>query len=150
MKRNLGSTMLSAFVFAIFLVITSISATADSGCSVANVKGRYALERHGFVVTLEGAPPVPVDEVSIASFNGAGLFEGTATVNVGGHVLKHLPFTGTYTVDPDCTGTVTVNIPALGESLSFDAVLLGGGKAVIATQTNSSAVARARAEKLDD
>lgn len=149
MKRIFRPTMLSALVFAIFLVSTSISATADGGCSVANVKGRYALERHGFVVS-PGTPPVPVGEVSIATFNGAGLFDGTATVNIGGQVFKHLPFTGTYTVDPDCTGSVTVFIPDFGESLTFDAVLLRGGKAVIATQTDSFEVAQTRGEKLDD
>src|SRR5260370_32170410 len=78
----------------------------NPGCSLASLNGRYAIEGQGAVVAqLPGfpAPPAPQGEVAIATVNGAGSFSGSATLNICGLVLTSVPFTGTYTVNPDCT-----------------------------------------------
>ena len=84
----------------------------NSGCSLASLNGRYAIEGQGTVVAqLPGfpPPPAPQGEVAIVAVNGAGSFSGSATLNIGGLVLNSVAFTGSYTVNSDCTGTVTVN-----------------------------------------
>lgn len=111
---------------------------ADAGCSLASLKGPYALERQGTIVAqLPGfpVPPAPFGEVLIATFNGAGSFSGTATANVGGVVLNSAPFTGTYTVNPDCTGTDTV-FTSVGVTLHNSIVVIGGGERFISTETD--------------
>ncbi len=123
---------------------------ADGGCSPASLIGRYGLEGQGTV--LPGGPipvpvPVPFGEVTIATFNGAGTFFGSAAVNVGGTVLNPVTFTGTYTVNSDCTGTLTVNL-SLGFSLHDAIVVLGGGQRVIATSTDPFEVVQRRGERL--
>ncbi len=124
---------------------------ADGGCSVASLNGAYATEGEGtFVGALPGfpPPPLPFGEVILDHFNGAGSFFGDAKVNAGGVVLD-VPFTGTYTVNPDCTGTVTVNT-SLGLTLHNAMVVIGGGQRFILTQTDPFAVIQRRGVRLGD
>ena len=125
---------------------------ANSGCSLASLNGRYGLEREGTVVAqLPGfpAPPAPLGEVAIATFNGAGSFSGSATLNIGGLVLHSVAFTGNYTVNTDCTGTATVNT-ALGLTLHNAIVVIGGGQRFIGTETDPFEVVQARGQRLGD
>ena len=124
---------------------------ADGGCSLASLNGPYATEGQGTVVgALPGfpAPPLPFGEVVIDHFNGAGSFFGDAKVNAGGVVLD-VPVTGTYTVNSDCIGTLTVNT-SLGLILHNGMVVIGGGQRFILTETDSFAVIQRRGERLGD
>lgn len=124
---------------------------ADGGCSDASLIGAYAVQGHGTIVAqLPGlpAPPFPFGEASLAHFNGAGTFFGNATVNFGGVVLG-VPFTGTYTVNSDCTGNLTVNTN-LGLAVHEAFVVIGGGQRLISTETDPFAVVQRTAERLGD
>ncbi len=124
---------------------------ADGGCSLASLNGPYAVDRQGTIIAqLTGfpTPPFPFGEAGVATFDGAGNFSGKTTVNVGGVVLNPT-FTGTYTVDSDCTGTVTVNT-SVGVTLHNAVVVIGGGQRLIETQTDPWAVVQGRVEKLGD
>lgn len=125
---------------------------ADQGCSVANLNGTYAVDRQGTIVAqLPGLPPppAPFGEATIAHFNGAGTFFGRATVNIGGAVANPA-FTGTYTVNSDCTGTVTVSVPSFELTLHEAIVVVGGGQRYIGTATDSFEVVQARVERIGD
>lgn len=124
----------------------------NSGCSLASLNGRYAIEGQGTVVAqLPGfpAPPAPQGEVAIATLNGAGSFFGSATLNIGGLVLHSVAFTGTYTVNPDCSGTATVNT-ALGLTLHNAIVVIGGGQLFIETETDPFQVIQRRGQRLEE
>lgn len=124
---------------------------ADGGCSPASLNGTYAVGRQGTIVgQLPGfpAPPFPFGEAGIATFNGAGTFFGKTTVNAGGFILTPT-FTGSYTVNLDCTGTVTVN-SNLGLTLHNAIVVTKGGQGYIETQTDQWAVAEGQVERLGD
>ena len=132
-------------------VVGRAVARADGGCSVASLNGPYAVEGQGTVVAqLPGlpAPPVPFGEASLAHFNGDGSFFGTANVNIGGVDLA-LTFTGSYTVNRDCTGNLTVDT-SVGLVVHEAFVVIGGGQRFISTQTDPFAVAQRRAERLGD
>lgn len=94
------------------------------------------------------APPFPFAGASFAHFNGAGSFFGDAKVNAGGVILD-VPVTGIYTVNSDCTGTITVNT-SLGLTLHNAMVVIGGGQRFILTETDPFAVVQRRAERLGD
>ncbi len=124
---------------------------ADGGCSLASLNGPYATEGQGTIVgQLPGlpAPPFPFGEVVLDHFNGAGSFFGNASVNLGGVALP-VSFTGTYTVNSDCTGTVTVNT-SLGLTLHNSMVVIGGGQRFILTETDPFAVIQRTGVKLGD
>jgi len=52
--------------------------------------------------------PVPIAAVGRVTVDAAGNFSGTESRNVGGGFAEET-ITGTLTVNPDCTGTVTLN-----------------------------------------
>lgn len=131
-------------------VVHAQNQNGQGGCSLASLNGAYAVERQGtFVAQLPGLPPPPVlfGEASIAHFNGAGSFLGSATVNIGGTVANPA-FTGTYTVNSDCTGTVTVSVPSFQLTLHEAVVVIAGGQRYIGTATDSFEVVQARVERI--
>ena len=124
----------------------------NSGCTLASLNGRYAIEGQGTVVAqLPGfpPPPAPQGEVAIVTVNGVGSFSGSATLNVGGLVLNSVAFTGNYTVNSDCTGTTTVNT-ALGLTLHNAIVVIGGGQRFIETETDPFQVVQRTGQRLGD
>jgi hypothetical protein len=77
----------------------------NGGCSVASLKGRYAFRRTGVNNVVGG----PIAETGVSFYGGdgtRGLIRNTRSTN--GEIR---PWTdepapnGTYTVDPDCTGS---------------------------------------------
>ena len=163
MKRTLP-VLLAVATFAVLLVLAPTGKKSvpvlpvvhaqdnNSGCSLASLNGRYAIEGQGAVVAqLPGfpAPPAPQGEVAIATVNGAGSFSGSATLNIGGLVLNSVAFTGNYTVNSDCTGTATVNT-SLGLTLHNAIVVIGGGQRFIETETDPFQVIQRRGQKLGD
>ncbi len=149
MKRN-KTLLLSTFLASMILGMAPSVVLADElPCSLASLNGHYAIDRQGTVVAqLPGfpAPPAPLGEAALADLNGNGSFSATATVNIGGLILR-LPVTGTYTVNPDCTGTVTVNT-GLGLILHNAIVVIDGGKRFIGTETDTFEIVQTRGEKL--
>ncbi len=126
------------------------SATTGRGrrCSNAIIKGAYAIDRTGWLLTGSGpAQYVPYGEIGIGHYDGAGNISGTVTVNVDGHVTEDLPFTGTYTVNPDCTGTNEIT-PQGSSTLHNSFVVFGGGQGYVSTQTDSTVVVQTRIERV--
>ncbi len=139
------------FVFITF--VSAASAKADGKCSLASLKGIYAIQRQGTVVAqLPGfpPPPLPFAEVTIATFDGAGSAKGKYTVNIGGIVFDRHDFTATYTVEQDCTGTATID-PGLGFMITENIIVLDAGKRVLGIQIDPSfEVIHSITEKLTD
>ncbi len=67
-------------------------------CSVATTQGTYGVWEEG-----QNPPGTPVVIVGSVTFDGAGNMSGTWSGSFGGNVVPPTPFTGTYTVSPDCT-----------------------------------------------
>lgn len=128
------------------LGVSSVRAEEES-CSVASLHGTYAVHAQGtFVEQLSPslpAPPFPFGEAGIATLDGAGHLSGKSTVNLGGVVLQPT-FTGTYTVNPDCTGTMLFTV-STGVVL-HDAIVVTG-RGTQNTQTDPFAVASRTLER---
>jgi hypothetical protein len=101
MNRNVASTAL-VIVFAATLVL-SFTATAQAGgpaCSLARAAGTYGFSDSGTVVGVG-----PRVAAGIFSLDKAGnLLNGKATSSLNGTIAEET-FSGTYTVNSDCTGT---------------------------------------------
>lgn len=124
---------------------------ARASCSQASLKGAYAVSGQGtLVASLPGIPaPAPWAESSIANFDGAGGFSGKGTVNIGGAILN-VTFTGTYTVNSDCTGDVTIDTN-LGLTVHHVIVVIRGGQRFIETESDPNfAVVQYSVERLED
>ena len=87
------------------------------GCSTATLTGTFAYTATGFLV----APPQsagPFASVGTQTFDGNGGTTATATVSLNGNILN-VAITGTYTVNPDCTGSMTLNITSQNPPVSL-------------------------------
>jgi hypothetical protein len=105
-----GNTITKALaigaVTALGLCIAPMAKAESKGCSNATLSGTYAHRASGF----ETAPPAlagPLVGVGTDIFDGNGRVTTTATLSVNGNIFP-LTATGTYNVNPDCTGTYTV------------------------------------------
>jgi hypothetical protein len=104
---------------------TNINAHAgDRVCSVASLKGKYAFRRTGVNNVVGG----PIAEMGIAFYGGDGLrgpIRNTRSTNGAIRPWTDYPApNGTYTVDPDCTGSL---FDADGTH-SNNVVVVDGGK----------------------
>jgi hypothetical protein len=103
MKRS-ALLLCGAFFLA---VLTSMSPTAAArSCSLARVAGKYGFTSSGAII----APPVGAfTAVGDVTFSETGAFSGAQTTSIAGNFFDET-FSGTFSVNPDCTGTATVNV----------------------------------------
>ena len=88
-------------------LMTAAYAEDDGGCSTAKAAGTWGFTLTGTLVLPTG--PVPGAAVGRLSLQAGGNVSGTESRNVGGGFANET-VTGSWTVNPDCTATVTVNI----------------------------------------
>jgi hypothetical protein len=96
---------IKVFVAAVLAAACLSAQSTQSTCSPATLKGTYGVWEQGtFLAQLPGlpTPPFPVVNVVIASYDGAGNFSGKYTASYGGVTVPGT-FSGTYTVNADCT-----------------------------------------------
>jgi hypothetical protein len=97
---------------------------AESGCSNGSLRGSYGFQIKGTIVGFG-----PIGGVARLVFDGAGNFTQTDNVTVNGFpIVPNRPGNGTYIVNPDCTGTQTLNTG--GQVLHTSFVLAENGKEV--------------------
>jgi len=120
MKRNISLTTL-AMVFLTMLHVglaPAARAQDERTCSNASVAGKWGFTTNGAVVGIG-----PRDSLGIFTLDGAGnLLNGKATSSLNGSVTDET-FSGTYTVNADCTGKLTITISDLSGNKILSATL---------------------------
>jgi hypothetical protein len=106
---------------------------AGAKCSEATLDGTYLFAEDGFILT--GNDQVPFALAGYQVYNGNGEVRGVQSGNFGGEVVRKEPFTGTYTVKPDCTATVTYNG---GEPFVYDLFVAPDGSKFTLVQVKPS------------
>jgi hypothetical protein len=111
---------------------TSGIARADSGsnsCSAYTLRGSYLFATHGWNIVGGIAQPKAI--VEGIAFNGDGtLISPFATVSINGTILHFGASPGSYTVNPDCTGTLT-----FAGGITYDIFVEPNGKQLWMIQT---------------
>ncbi len=114
---------------------------AQAACSNATLSGTYGALVSGYLLTgPDGAPlaaPVPRFAVNLITADGEGNITRAGTQNAGGTVSQN-PGAGTYTVNADCTFTVTYASTVLTAHLA--GVLVAGGSKAFVISTDANAV----------
>ena len=145
MKTKLLKSITGCFVFV--CALASLVATMTLGtpataraehdardgrvCTVGMLKGLYLWTVNGYASIDPNLLPITV--MSGRRFNGDGTsINEFSTVNVGGTIIDGTGEVGTYTVAPDCTGTMSVP-----EGPSFNIYVGPGGKKLWFIQTKS-------------
>jgi len=109
--HNHGFRFLLKVSLLIAFVCAANPAQAAERCSVATLRQTYGYRINGFVG--ESAPFTPFTTLGVQTFDGAGRFTAKNTIAIGSEITRDFTFTGTYTVNPDCTGTMTADFGRL-------------------------------------
>jgi hypothetical protein len=109
---------------------------AQSGCSNATLNSKYAFTDSGFEKNQpsEKESQIPIAVVGLLSFDGAGNASLTFTIAFDGGITEGLVDTGTYTVNSNCSGSISFagDIP-----INFDMVVIGtGGREIFGLPTS--------------
>jgi hypothetical protein len=106
MKRRI-----SPFLLILVLAASSSLTAHASSCSNSTIRGSYAFTIHGQIFPQGGgAAPLLIDGLAKTTFDGNGHLTQLDAVAANGNVAPGWARNkGTYAVNPDCTGTMTVS-----------------------------------------
>ena len=139
MTRTIASTTL-VIVFAVVFVL-GILPEAQAGehreCSTASLQGSFGFTSTGTLLALPPPSAGPFAEIGRQTFDGRGdNTEGTATLSTNG-TIGHVTFDGTYVVNPDCTGSMTLFVLPLGRTITLEFVIDDDGAELRALLTST-------------
>lgn len=126
----MNAKLLSLIVVGSMLMIFAELAPAQeqSGkhkeCSNATLRGSFGYTSTGTLLESYVPPPYagPFGEAGRQTFDGKGNTQGTATLSANGNINK-VTIEGTYKINPDCTGSMTLNVPQLDATVHADFVI---------------------------
>ncbi len=87
--------------------------TEDTKCTNRTLLGDYGFSIEGVFPAIPGAPVNLLRGVAMGHFDGKGNYSQVDHVVVNGNPppMEWTFGSGPYTVNPNCTGTLTINIP---------------------------------------
>jgi hypothetical protein len=140
MKRILSALIALAAAAALVVLPTMskpnvTAAHAQSGCSNATLIGNYGFSFGGFQIQHGTQRSVPFYGAGLGTFDGRGDVSATFNFGVNGIITTNQPYTATYTVNSDCTGSVTATPGSGGDNFAF--VIVGGGQEVLAVDIST-------------
>jgi hypothetical protein len=122
-KMSKARLFRSVLALGVVALIMHVSLPRAQAYDLSSLNGRYADSFSGFNPVSPGSPPgvlrpisgyAAIYEVGLYTFDGAGGFTARAVFNFGSGVIVNADwslnplFTGTYTVNADGTGTMTL------------------------------------------
>ena len=111
MKSKIARTGMVS-LFAVVLTMGMIApAHADDKCSLARSAGKWSFTDQGTVIGIG-----PRTAVGVFTLEGNGNFQGLATSSLNGTIADEI-ISGTITVNPNCTGTLSGEIFVSGVEL---------------------------------
>ncbi len=122
MKRTIAVATLVIALGLLLGIVPSAQAGQDQSCSNASLSGSFGFTNVG---TLDPEAR-PFAEVGRQTFDGDGHTAGAATVNVNGNSFP-VTVEGTYTVNADCIGSLTLTVSPLDITVHNDFVITGNG-----------------------
>jgi hypothetical protein len=123
-------------------MFASLPAYGQDAC--ANLQGSYGFSRNGTA----GSGTISAAAVGVIVFDGVGNVSGHDTTSVNGNIIRRT-FSGTYVVNPDCTGSITVTFitGTPGRVSPSDFVIVDDGKGLLLINTNAGEVILGSARK---
>ena len=139
MKRVL-SVLLTVGLFAAALIVFAISRRtvqpvyAQGGCNLATLTGNFGFTFSGLETHSSGghgSPNIPFRGAGLGTFDGVGNFSATFASSFNGSSSTGNLYSGTYTVNSDCTGLLTATPGSGGDNFAF--VIVSAGTEILAT-----------------
>ena len=127
-----------------FIRAAQAQSTGNGSCAVSTLTGAYGFVHDG----MDFGSGTHMAEVGVATFDGKGHWGHDAMLMNNGEVQHVRSREGTYTINPDCTGSAELRG---NQVYTFDFVALNGGATVIqiATRTDRSVTWEMKRQDLD-
>jgi len=119
-------------------VARASEAKSARGFSLASLKGEYIYALDGFTVQSDPTVHQPFAWAGKETYDGAGHVAGVFTASYNGAII-HRTYTGTYTVNPDGSGS-TLLTDSNGDVTHFDIFVEKGGAEVSYVETDAGVV----------
>ena len=109
-------------------------------CTLATLKGRYLSAFAGFLVppTPGVTTQAPLAGAQVDIFHGDGTGTHRATVSVNGEIAQFGDILVSYTVNADCSGTITLHLPF--GTINSDMYIAPDGEEFVVIQTDTGSV----------
>ena len=144
MKRAIPITTLGIALAILFLLGTVPSAEAqDHQCSNASLVGSFGFTGTGTVFNPSSSL---FAQVGRQTFDGKGNTDATANTSINGASFP-VTIKGTYTVNPDCTGSLTLHVSPVDITVHADLVMVSDGAEFRAIVTDPGSVVTVVAKK---
>lgn len=131
------------------LLATSVLRAQEGGyCSNATMRGTYVMAGTGTLFP-QGGAPILIGLVGKVVYDGQGNGQVIQTASVGGVIYRQGTFTGTYSVNSDCTGSKTFT-SSTGQASHFDFVITPDGRTITWIVTDAGQVLTGSAVRLDN
>ena len=109
-----------------FIMLAAVADPAEAECSAQTLKGHYLLSGRGYIEP--GDPGVQRVHRGFLIFDGAGKVSGKQSSSRGGKIGRE-KLQGTYTLDADCSGTMTFgSVANPGSQIHWDVYVSQDGK----------------------
>jgi hypothetical protein len=135
-RSTIANTFAIGAVAALVLGLAPMARAERKECSVASLEGSFVRKDTGFV-TAPAAIAGPLAGVSLVTFDGNGALTSAGFSSLNGNVSESTA-TGTYTVNPDCTGTYTT-LSSTGRTGNAFFVIVDNGNEIHILPTNPGA-----------
>lgn len=98
--------------------VPKLQADSADRCSLNTLRGAYRWSVEGFIQTdssnINVSGFAPIAEAGVAIFDGRGGLSASSTFSFGGNVFPVSAPLSSYTVNADCTGSLTFNTDVAG------------------------------------
>jgi hypothetical protein len=133
--------LLAVSMFCAQSVVAQEQSSKVKECSKATLWGSFGYSSTGTLLDSYVPPPFagPFGEVGRQTFDGKGHTDATATISSNGNIAK-VTIEGTYTVNPDCTGSMTLNVSPFDSTVHADFVIGDDGEELRAIGSDSGVV----------
>jgi hypothetical protein len=138
---------ISLFLLTLALASSSTLTAHASACSNSTIRGSYAFTIHGQVFLPDGSTLL-IDGVAKTTFDGDGNLKQLDAVATNGILTPGWRSgTGSYSVNPDCTGTQTVEISGLPD-LHLQFIVAQSGNKIHQAVTDPGLATTAEGERV--
>jgi hypothetical protein len=120
-------------------IVPQAHADDHRDCSSESLMGSFGFTSTGFLLALPPPSAGPFGEIGRQTFDGLSNTEGSATLSANGNI-RRVTFEGSYFVNPDCTGTMTLFIAPIGATAILDFVIDADGAEIRAIATGTGTI----------
>lgn len=146
MKPTVKPTVASRFLVTAFATVFALGilpkAWADDykECSNVTLQGGFGFTSMGTLIAVPAPFAGPFTEIGRQTFDGSGNTDATATLSANGNIVTGVTLQGTYVVNADCTGSMTLFVSPLGQTSHVDFVIDTNGTEIRAIITETGIV----------